>query len=112
MIWFRQSRLPAIALGLFGLVAAKSADASPLDGLVGLWRFDENRGVTAFDSSGHGHDGSLQGVVSLAAPQFCLDPGETAVLAGRPLERGRRGPQSCSRSFRLRCRSTGESVTR
>ena len=75
MIWFRQSRLPAIALGLFGLVAAKSADASPLDGLVGLWRFDENRGVTAFDSSGHGHDGSLQGVVSLAAPQFCLDPG-------------------------------------
>jgi len=62
MRWVLQSRLPAIALvGLFSVLAAKSADASPADGLVGLWRFDENGGLTAFDSSGHGHHGSLQG---------------------------------------------------
>jgi len=61
MRWVLQSRLPAIALALSSLLAIKSADASPADGLVGLWRFDENAGLTALDSSGQGHHGSLQG---------------------------------------------------
>ena len=30
-------------------------------GLVGYWRFDEGQGATAFDSSGNGLDGTLQG---------------------------------------------------
>jgi hypothetical protein len=79
MMWVRQSRLPAIALALAlsSLLAAKSADASPADGLVGLWRFDENGGLTAFDSSGHGHDGALVGAVSYTTvglpPAVCAD---------------------------------------
>ena len=31
------------------------------DALVGAWLFDENRGVTAEDASGNGHDGDIQG---------------------------------------------------
>ncbi|MCL5282667.1 MAG: LamG domain-containing protein, partial [Planctomycetes bacterium] len=36
------------------------AAAGPL-GLVGYWTFDEGQGVTAFDSSGNGLDGTLKG---------------------------------------------------
>jgi len=34
------------------------------DGLVGYWKFDEGSGTTASDSSGRGHDGTLENGVS------------------------------------------------
>ncbi len=37
--------------------AAKGADPS----LVGCWKFDENVGTTATDSSGHSNDGIIYG---------------------------------------------------
>jgi hypothetical protein len=47
-------------------VDAASADASPdaaapIPGLIAHWKFDEGTGLTAFDSSGFGHDAMLQG---------------------------------------------------
>ena len=41
-----------------GLVEVKISDAL-LNGLVGWWKFDENNGTIAHDSSGNGHDGNL-----------------------------------------------------
>lgn len=36
--------------------------------VVGLWHLDETSGTTARDSSGHGHDGSINGTVTLGVP--------------------------------------------
>ncbi|MCK4342411.1 MAG: LamG domain-containing protein [Phycisphaerae bacterium] len=48
------------ALGL-ALAAASSAAADLNDGLVGYWSFDEGEGGTAYDYSGHGNHGTIQG---------------------------------------------------
>jgi hypothetical protein len=40
----------------------------PSGALVGLWHLDEQGGTTAFDSSGHGHNGSLTGPVTVGVP--------------------------------------------
>jgi len=42
---------------VLGLALTSTADAD----LVGWWRFDEGSGTTAFDSSGNGNDGTLNG---------------------------------------------------
>ena len=36
--------------------------------VVGLWHLDELTGTTAHDSSGHGHDGTVNGTVTLGVP--------------------------------------------
>ena len=46
-----------LALGLFLTSTANAADPS----LVGWWKFDEGSGGTAYDSSGYGNDGTLEG---------------------------------------------------
>ena len=57
-----------------GTTDARTADTSlpaPVPGLVGHWRFDEGGGTIARDSSGSGHDGTLEGMGSapwVAAP--------------------------------------------
>lgn len=47
----------AFALSLVLVGVADAADAD----LVGWWAFDETSGTTAYDSSGHGNHGTLQG---------------------------------------------------
>jgi len=46
-----------LALCLLQTSAANAADAS----LVGWWRFDDGSGSVAYDTSGNGNDGTLQG---------------------------------------------------
>jgi len=46
-----------VALGLVLTNAANAADPN----LVGWWKLDEGSGTTAYDSSGNGNDGTLQG---------------------------------------------------
>jgi len=45
---------------VLSLVLVSVADAADAD-LVGWWAFDETSGTTAYDSSGHGNHGTLQG---------------------------------------------------
>jgi len=45
---------------VLSLVPVSAADAAAPD-LVGWWAFDETSGTTAYDSSGHGNHGTLQG---------------------------------------------------
>jgi Concanavalin A-like lectin/glucanases superfamily/Fibronectin type III domain len=40
----------------------------PQSSVVGLWHLDETSGTTAYDSSGHGHDGAISGPVTLGVP--------------------------------------------
>jgi hypothetical protein len=71
----------AIAVGFFTLLLltfaplAIASDGAPSDvdpaaegSVVGLWHLDERSGTTAFDSSGHGHNGSISGPVTLGVP--------------------------------------------
>jgi len=51
---------------LLGLALTSMARAD----LVGLWRFDEGSGTTAYDSSGNGNDGTLVGGATWAAGRF------------------------------------------
>ncbi|MCF7973123.1 MAG: discoidin domain-containing protein [Phycisphaerae bacterium] len=50
----------AIIIACLGL-AMSTATADITEGLVGYWTFDEGGGTIAFDSSGNGNDGTLQG---------------------------------------------------
>ena len=59
---------------VLSLVLVSVADAAEPD-LVGWWTFDETSGTTAYDSSGHGNHGTLQG-----------DPQWVAGRAGSALE--------------------------
>jgi len=45
---------------VLSLILVSVADAADAD-LVGWWAFDETSGTTAYDSSGHGNHGTLQG---------------------------------------------------
>ncbi|MDI6447745.1 LamG-like jellyroll fold domain-containing protein [Anaerobaca lacustris] len=56
--------LAALAVILAGAVHA--ADSS----LIGWWKFDEGAGATAFDSSGNGNHGALQGSATLDTEGF------------------------------------------
>ena len=48
------------------LAMSSFAYADITTGLVGYWKFDENSGTVAADSSGHDNNGSLQGGVTWA----------------------------------------------
>jgi hypothetical protein len=41
---------------------------------VGLWHLDELSGTTAYDSSGHGHDGAISGPVTLGSRASSTPP--------------------------------------
>ena len=60
-------RKPAGALMLFALLSL-SFPALGRASVVGLWHLDELTGSTAYDSSGHGHDGAIHGPVTLGVP--------------------------------------------
>ncbi|MFZ2147562.1 MAG: LamG domain-containing protein, partial [Sedimentisphaerales bacterium] len=45
---------------VLSLVLVSGADAADIN-LIGWWAFDETSGTTAYDSSGHGNHGTLQG---------------------------------------------------
>ena len=45
-----------------------SAEPTASPTVVALWHLDERSGTTAFDSSGHGHNGAISGPVTLGAP--------------------------------------------
>ncbi|HUV66417.1 MAG TPA: hypothetical protein VMW24_21185, partial [Sedimentisphaerales bacterium] len=45
---------------VLGLVLANAANAADPD-LLGWWKLDESSGTTAYDSSGNGYDGILNG---------------------------------------------------
>jgi len=55
-----------LVLGLVLTSAAKAADPD----LVGYWKFDEGSGTTAYDSSGNGNDGTLNGGAQWVAGQL------------------------------------------
>ncbi len=55
-----------LLLGLFPMSVAKSDDPD----LVGYWRFDEGSGTTAYDSSGNGNDGTVNGGAQWVAGQL------------------------------------------
>ena len=48
-------------LCLIGLTAQPVLSQNVTDGIVGYWAFNETAGETATDSSGNGHDGTLEG---------------------------------------------------
>jgi parallel beta-helix repeat protein len=47
--------------GPFGSIDSFAAFDSNVDNPVGFWRFNEGSGATAYDSSGNGHDGTING---------------------------------------------------
>jgi hypothetical protein len=59
----RSVRVSAWVVLAVGFVAACGgrAQAAPTDNLVAHWKLDETTGLTAFDSSGQGNDGTLSG---------------------------------------------------
>lgn len=60
-IWSRELSEQEIADKL-----AKKLNPEIEDGLVGYWKFDEGIGNTAYDSSGNGHHGSIEGATWIA----------------------------------------------
>jgi len=56
----RSPKVALIALACL-LAATNGATADLNDGLVGYWRFDEGEGGTAYDYSGHGNHGTIEG---------------------------------------------------
>jgi len=57
-------RKPTGAVLLFALLSL-SFPALGRASVVGLWHLDELTGTTAYDSSGHGHNGAISGPVTL-----------------------------------------------
>ena len=55
-----------IPFAIIVLAMSSFAYADITTGLVGYWKFDENSGTVAADSSGHDNNGSLQGGVTWA----------------------------------------------
>jgi len=57
--------------------------------VVGLWHLDELSGTTAYDSSGHGHDGAISGPVTLGVPgelntAYSFVPKSTVIVPDAP----------------------------
>jgi len=61
-----QATLSLLVIGLLGVLNSAAADPS----LIGWWKFDETSGTTAADSSGNGHNGTLNGNATWAAGQL------------------------------------------
>ena len=56
---------------------------------VGLWHLDELSGTTAYDSSGHGHNGAISGPVTLGVPgelntAYSFVPKSTVIVPDAP----------------------------
>jgi hypothetical protein len=56
---------------------------------VGLWHLDELSGTTAFDGSGHGHNGAISGPVTLGVPgelntAYSFFPKSTVIVPDAP----------------------------
>ena len=63
--------------------------AQPQSSAVGLWHLDELSGTTAFDSSGHGHNGAISGPVTLGVPgelntAYSFVPKSTVIVPDAP----------------------------
>ena len=57
--------------------------------VVGLWHLDELSGTTAYDSSGHGHNGAISGPVTLGVPgelntAYSFVPKSTVIVPDAP----------------------------
>ena len=69
----------------------------PQSSAVGLWHLDELSGTTAYDSSGHGHNGAISGPVTLGVPgelntAYSFVPKSTVIVPDAPdLEPGTAG---------------------
>ncbi|MHC4356229.1 MAG: hypothetical protein ACYS0H_26295, partial [Planctomycetota bacterium] len=58
-----------ICVASVALMASLIASTTRAD-LVGQWKFDEGSGTTAYDSSGNGYDGTLEGGATWAEGRF------------------------------------------
>ena len=56
--------------GQSGIASLTKNGIDPDPGLVGLWHFDEESGITAYDSSGNGNNGDLMGDTSWTSGKF------------------------------------------
>ncbi len=61
----------------------------PQSSAVGLWHLDELSGTTAYDSSGHGHNGAISGPVTLGVPgelntAYSFVPKSTVIVPDAP----------------------------
>ena len=70
--------------------------AQPQSSAVGLWHLDELSGTTAYDSSGHGHNGAISGPVTLGVPgelntAYSFVPKSTVIVPDAPQSRTRDG---------------------
>ena len=63
LLVYNRALSPAEVLGLYNRGKGTYADAKAR-GLVAGYHFDEGRGTTVHDFSGHGNDGTLHGGVS------------------------------------------------
>jgi hypothetical protein len=63
--------------------------SQPQSSAVGLWHLDELSGTTAYDSSGHGHNGAISGPVTLGVPgelntAYSFVPKSTVIVPDAP----------------------------
>ena len=101
----KRTRVIGIPVGIVALIALLLLGISPLAraggaqsnatrmmqaaSVVGLWHLDETSGTTAFDSSGHGHNGAISGPVTLGVPgkvntAYSFVPKGTVVVPDAP----------------------------
>ena len=73
---FRQMNYLILLVGVLGLISADLTEAAD-PSLVGWWKLDEGSGDIAYDSSGHGHDGTIEG-----GPQWVAGQTGTALDFG------------------------------
>ncbi|MFH1717076.1 MAG: LamG domain-containing protein, partial [Planctomycetota bacterium] len=59
-----------ICMGFIALAVSLMMASTARAELVGLWKFDEGSGTTAYDSSGNGNDGTLIGGATWAQGRF------------------------------------------
>jgi hypothetical protein len=85
----------ASATGIVSGSTTSFADTSFADtsfaqsSVVGLWHLDELSGTTAFDSSGHGHNGAISGPITLGVPgeintAYSFVPKSTVIVPDAP----------------------------
>jgi len=90
---------------VLGFVVTNAANADP--GLVGWWKFDEDSGTTASDSSGNGNDGTLIDSVQWAAGQiggalqFDGSPGYVQIPHSDELKLVNQGDFTCTMWFKM-----------
>jgi hypothetical protein len=80
----------ASAMGTVSGSTTSFADTSfAQSSAVGLWHLDELSGTTAYDSSGHGHNGAISGPVTLGVPgelntAYSFVPKSTVIVPDAP----------------------------